>query len=354
MNGMTNPTMRNTCKAAVFCSVAIAVLNLTGCAQVKNLQASLFDKGASPSAPSSPSSATAGLTNEPLYKPSLDTKLGQSEITDPVKALAAKRPLLEAKASVPVEHRPICWTEEASRRSRQTGVDVVCANTMPFPITMRVRINEQTNIVGAYPQESFHEMAPLTVDWVMKFSAEREGWRLNYNTFPLAGRNKTDTRASIHRLPFPRGTQAFVSQSADGPQTSHSKDVAHAVDFSVPLGTLVVASLDGYVSFVRKGSTESGSTDEFRGKENLVLLHHDDDTQSVYGHLDPDVPVVVGQRVKAGEIIGKTGRSGMMGGPHLHYEQQYRAKDKLHVVNPAFMNGGQVLQVSYGRKIIVE
>ena len=289
-----------------------------------------------------------------LPAPAAGVKLGQTEIDNPVAQLLDRRKLLDAKQSVPVEHQPICWTEDARRRSLHLGIDIVCANTMPVPVNMRIRVNEKTNIVSAYPDESFHEMAPLSVDVVMKFAVKKEGWRLNYNSFAFAGKNKTDTRASIHRLPFPKGTMVFVSQSADGPQTSHSKDVAHAVDLSVPLGTLVVASLDGYVTYVRKGSFASGKTEDFRGKENLVMIHHDDDTQSVYGHLDGDVPVVVGQRVKAGEIIGKTGSSGMMGGPHLHYEQQYRAKDRLQVINPAFMNGGQVLQVSYGRKIFVE
>lgn len=293
-------------------------------------------------------------TESRLPKPGPGTRLGQDKLPNPVQALRDKRVLLKERQSVPIEHPPICWTEDASRLSRQTGVDVVCANTMPNPISMRIRINEQTNVIGAYPQESFHEIDALSIRVVMKFSVEKPGWLLNYNAMPFTGRNKTNAEASIHRLPFPRGTMVFVAQSADGPQSSHGPEVKNAVDFSVPLGTLVSASLEGYVAYVRRDSYESGKTPDFRGKENLVILHHDDDTQSVYGHLDGDVPVVVGQRVKTGEIIGKTGRSGMMGGPHLHYEQQYRAKDKVHVVNPAFADSKGVLQIQYATKFTVD
>lgn len=70
----------------------------------------------------------------------------------------------------------------------------------------------------------------------------------------------------------------------------------------------------------------------FTGKDerygNYVILQHENNTQSLYAHLQT-VLVQKGQPAVKGKQIGTVGSSGMSTGPHLHFEIRVggRAKD---------------------------
>ncbi len=81
------------------------------------------------------------------------------------------------------------------------------------------------------------------------------------------------------------------------------------VDISAPRGTLVRAAADGQVLIARRQGAY--------GK--LIIIEHASDRQTVYGHLD-SFSVTEGDIVKAGELIGRVGRTGHATGPHLHFE----------------------------------
>ncbi|MDR2604126.1 MAG: M23 family metallopeptidase [Desulfovibrio sp.] len=51
---------------------------------------------------------------------------------------------------------------------------------------------------------------------------------------------------------------------------------------------------------------------------NLIVIDHGMGLQSLYSHLSA-IGVEVGNRIAKGEIIGKTGATGMAGGDHLHF-----------------------------------
>ncbi|MDL2207330.1 M23 family metallopeptidase [Desulfovibrio sp. OttesenSCG-928-M16] len=51
---------------------------------------------------------------------------------------------------------------------------------------------------------------------------------------------------------------------------------------------------------------------------NLIVLDHGLGLQSLYSHLS-EIGVEEGQSIQRGDIIGKTGATGMAGGDHLHY-----------------------------------
>ncbi|MDR1945724.1 MAG: M23 family metallopeptidase [Desulfovibrio sp.] len=51
---------------------------------------------------------------------------------------------------------------------------------------------------------------------------------------------------------------------------------------------------------------------------NLIVIDHGLGLQSLYSHLS-EIGVEPGRQVKKGEIIGKTGSTGMAGGDHLHF-----------------------------------
>jgi murein DD-endopeptidase MepM/ murein hydrolase activator NlpD len=82
------------------------------------------------------------------------------------------------------------------------------------------------------------------------------------------------------------------------------------VDIINDVGIPVYASGDGTVKFAGKTMAGYGT---------VVEVSHGYGFTSLYAHLS-EVKVRSGQRVERGELIGKCGRSGLVSGPHLHYE----------------------------------
>ncbi|HOT91431.1 MAG TPA: peptidoglycan DD-metalloendopeptidase family protein [Anaerolineae bacterium] len=86
-----------------------------------------------------------------------------------------------------------------------------------------------------------------------------------------------------------------------------------AIDIGNSIGTAIIASDAGYVSF-------AGWTDI--GYGYLVVLDHANGFQTYYAHLS-QIYVVEGETVYAGAVIGAMGSTGNSTGPHLHYEIRY-------------------------------
>ncbi|MCX7633035.1 MAG: M23 family metallopeptidase [Turneriella sp.] len=71
------------------------------------------------------------------------------------------------------------------------------------------------------------------------------------------------------------------------------------------------------------------------GYGNAIILQHDDKYKTLYAHLSRR-HVSVGQKVRRGQIIGRSGDTGYSFGPHLHFEISQDGKN----VNPLkFLKG---------------
>ncbi|TIX77915.1 MAG: M23 family metallopeptidase, partial [Mesorhizobium sp.] len=83
------------------------------------------------------------------------------------------------------------------------------------------------------------------------------------------------------------------------------------VDWAAPLGTPIAAAFDGEVVFQGDGG----------GYGNLVKISHGNGRETRYAHMQKfAVKGGVGAKVKAGDIIGYIGTTGLSTGPHLHFE----------------------------------
>jgi len=81
------------------------------------------------------------------------------------------------------------------------------------------------------------------------------------------------------------------------------------IDISAQTGTPVHVSADGIVIHA-----------EWAGAYGrLVIVEHSGGYQTYYAHLSR-IGVAVGQGVRRGELLGLTGTTGRVTGPHLHYE----------------------------------
>ncbi|MGW6645925.1 M23 family peptidase [Streptomyces sp. A244] len=102
---------------------------------------------------------------------------------------------------------------------------------------------------------------------------------------------------------------ASFAQNGGMWQSTHSGQ-----DFAVPSGTQVVATHGGTV--VKAGGNGAGDGPAYG---NAVVIKHGNGTYSQYAHLSK-VTVRVGQIVKTGQEIAKSGNTGNSSGPHLHFE----------------------------------
>jgi murein DD-endopeptidase MepM/ murein hydrolase activator NlpD len=85
------------------------------------------------------------------------------------------------------------------------------------------------------------------------------------------------------------------------------------IDIIVDTGTPVYASGKGKVIFVGR-----------RGGYGLeVVIDHGFGYRTIYAHLSKEL-VKKGQVVSRGEVIAKSGNSGLSSGPHLHYEVHHK------------------------------
>lgn len=132
-----------------------------------------------------------------------------------------------------------------------------------------------------------------------------------------------------------------------------AKPIRHAEGWLIPVSSRVITSGYGYRSWPRsafhKGldlkafyvalrASKSGTitfSGWLGGYGNAIIVQHDDTYKTLYAHLSRR-HVAVGQHVKRGQILGRTGDTGYSFGPHLHFEISKNGEN----VNPVkFLKG---------------
>ncbi|CCE02394.1 LysM peptidoglycan-binding domain-containing M23 family metallopeptidase [Bradyrhizobium sp. STM 3809] len=82
------------------------------------------------------------------------------------------------------------------------------------------------------------------------------------------------------------------------------------INIAVPEGTPVKAAEDGVVAY---------AGNELKGYGNLVLVRHSNGYVTAYAHAS-ELMVKRGDPIKRGQVIAKSGQSGEVGSPQLHFE----------------------------------
>lgn len=128
---------------------------------------------------------------------------------------------------------------------------------------------------------------------------------------------KEEVKKKIYRgtkNPYNYGI-AFLSKPTRGGYLTSSygerwNSFHKGIDIGGTIGDDVLVALDGEVIY-----------SEFNngGYGNLIIVKHDNNMTTYYGHLD-NFYVKVGDLVKKGDIIGALGNTGFSTGPHLHFE----------------------------------
>jgi murein DD-endopeptidase MepM/ murein hydrolase activator NlpD len=113
----------------------------------------------------------------------------------------------------------------------------------------------------------------------------------------------------------------IVSRFGDRSDPLSGEGGFHAgVDLTASMGTPVYAAADGIVSAA-----------QYSGRYGrLVLVDHGQGMTTLYAHLSK-FEIVPGEEIRRGQLIGNSGASGRVSGPHLHFEVRQGGSP----VNPA-------------------
>ncbi|MBN1950813.1 MAG: peptidoglycan DD-metalloendopeptidase family protein [Bacteroidales bacterium] len=129
----------------------------------------------------------------------------------------------------------------------------------------------------------------------------------------FSGKNDTGSLPCLKPVKYTGITLEF---GFTGTHPVTKKTFTHkGVDLRAPLGTDVIATGDGVVI----------EAVEKEGWGKLIIIRHDESTESYYAHLD-DFTVNSGDPVRAGQVIGHVGNTGYSTGPHLHYEVRIKSE----------------------------
>lgn len=103
-----------------------------------------------------------------------------------------------------------------------------------------------------------------------------------------------------------------------GSTQNETREPHHGVEFLNKFGTPVHVAGDGEVVFTGPDEEAVYSPwPNFYG--NVVVIRHADEMYTLYAHLS-EINVRAGDEVKAGDLIGEVGQSGVATGSHLHFE----------------------------------
>jgi murein DD-endopeptidase MepM/ murein hydrolase activator NlpD len=115
---------------------------------------------------------------------------------------------------------------------------------------------------------------------------------------------------ALLKTPVDSGRLSSLFGKRDHPMLGFTR-MHKGLDFSAPLGAIVVAAGDGIVSKRERNG----------GFGNYVQIEHSGDYATAYAHLSRYAAGLnAGDRVRQGETIGYVGATGLATGPNLHYE----------------------------------
>ncbi|MBW4177643.1 peptidoglycan DD-metalloendopeptidase family protein [Enterococcus faecalis] len=120
----------------------------------------------------------------------------------------------------------------------------------------------------------------------------------------------------------------FVRTSDYGKRPGLYGDFHTGIDYAAPTGTPIPAQYPGLVDWVQSSSIGLGEHVGIKVADNLWAM---------YGHMSR-IRAKMGDKVKAGQIVGDVGSSGWSTGPHVHYELRKGGPNGQHV-NPDTYGG---------------
>jgi len=137
--------------------------------------------------------------------------------------------------------------------------------------------------------------------------------KLEEESYDAIVRKYESNKVYFQHLPAIKPMEGYYDPESFGMRIHpvlHIRRMHEGIDILNDVGTPVVATGDGVVEFAGHSAGGYGI---------VVEINHGYGYRTIYAHLST-VLVHVGMKVKRGQVIARSGRTGLVSGPHLHYE----------------------------------
>jgi len=200
------------------------------------------------------------------------------------------------------------------------GMQFLLRKLTPGALTMRIQV-EGENVTTTAPMPYVRTLDDTSRVHAFVVQPEEGTSGVDYTYAYQAQYGRIDAQHDDtyrYALPYARGTTHRVAQGYGGNGTHRG---IYAIDWTMPVGTPVHAARPGLVVAVRDSMEGSGISRYMQGRSNFVFIEHRDGTIGLYGHLQAEsAAVAVGDTVRRGDRLARSGNTGYSSGPHLHFE----------------------------------
>ena len=203
-------------------------------------------------------------------------------------------------------HIPVAELAKANRLAPTAPLKVGMKLTVPATRTAAVA----APVPAGQPLAAAAAQAPATKMAAAAPESQQKARLAQATTTPeeLSGPSPTKTAEATGALPSFRWPVRGRVITAYGAKTNGK--VNDGINLAVPEGTPVKAADDGVVAY---------SGNELKGYGNLVLIRHANGYVTAYAHAS-ELLVKRGDTIKRGQVIAKSGQSGEVASPQLHFE----------------------------------
>jgi len=201
------------------------------------------------------------------------------------------------------------------------GTQLFAENNEPCPVSIRVKLklenlksSEKQGHIFVLPANT-KRIKLNTITVINKSKKFKVGLSTSYN-YGDHFMNEYDANFAYY-LPYQKDESYPLTQGYNGSLSHQNKN---QLDFSMPIGTLIVAARDGVVIKTVDENTKHCGKQECEKYNNYIYIYHDDGTIAEYLHIKrKGAKVKLGDRIKQGQIIAESGNVGWSTGPHLHF-----------------------------------
>lgn len=202
----------------------------------------------------------------------------------------------------------------------ENGYNVYADNDEFCPVSIKIDFTvtnlnidgENNNVYVINAKEKKHKLTSL------KVSKNGKEYKLSFKYFMNYGKddNKEYDKNYIYDLPFKTSSTYKIYQGYNG-TFSHQNE--NSIDFTMPIGTELMAVREGIVINVIDNNTKNCGKEECKKYNNFITIYHSDGTFAEYAHIKQNgSKLKVGDKVSKGQLIGYSGNVGWSTGPHLH------------------------------------
>ncbi|MGQ0682783.1 peptidoglycan DD-metalloendopeptidase family protein [Bradyrhizobium sp.] len=270
--------------------------------------------------------STADILRANGYKGPRALSPGQQLVIPPRQAVAAPAPAVAAPATKPVATASSVHVvnrgdtlHSIARRNHVPVGELARANNLDT--SAKLGIGMKLTVPGARsaavqpapaPAQQVAAMSP-PVTRSLTPAAQQQSARLAQSGVqveekpaePAAAAKPAETTSALPSFRWPVRGKVITGYGAK--TNGKAND---GINLAVPEGTPVKAAEDGIVAY---------SGNELKGYGNLILVRHSNGYVTAYAHAS-ELLVKRGDTIKRGQIIAKSGQSGEVSSPQLHFE----------------------------------